>query len=128
MNLIRFKKGYNNWEITYEVELDFEYTPDLKKRITSVIFYRPDIEHRISIPWRIFRAYLDGDVKTAFANSSGLSIRVINGEIHISAPEFNLLIHRDQAIAIRNAAKNLVENVSVSVENIFRKSAMQCHS
>jgi len=32
MNVLKFKRGYKNWETTYEAELDYEYTANFEKR------------------------------------------------------------------------------------------------
>lgn len=125
MNLI-FRKGYKDWETTYEVEFDFEYTPEMKKKITDIIFYCHDLKQKISIPWQIFEEFLLGKPEGIFANSSGLKIRSVNSGIHISNGHFlNLLIHRDQIMAIKAAAKNITEDVSASVENILSEFVVQ---
>ncbi len=125
MNLI-FRKGYKDWKTTYEVEFDFEYTSDLRKTITDVIFYCPELKQKIAIPWHIFEGFLDGKTEGIFANASGLKIKPFNGEIHISNGHFlDLLIHRDQVMAIKVAAMNIIADVSISVENILSEFAAQ---
>ncbi len=125
MNLI-FRKGYKDWETTYEVEFDFEYSSDMKKRITGIILYCHDIKQRIAIPWHIFEEFLAGKTDGIFANPSGLRIKSVNGGLHISNGHFlNLLVHRDQIMAIKTAAKNITEDISTSVENILSEFAVQ---
>lgn len=126
MNVLKFKRGYKDWETTYEVELDFEYTADLEKRITSIIIYRPDIGKKVVIPWRIFELYLNGETESIFADSSGLRIRVVDNELYVTNEHnFRVVIHEDQIEAIKRAARNVVEDVSSSVENILREFSMQ---
>lgn len=126
MNVLKFKKGYKDWETTYVVELDFEYTADLEKRITSIIIYRPDIGKKVVIPWQIFELYLKGEIESTFADSSGLRIKLIDDELYVTNEhDFRVVIHGDQIEAIKRAARNVVEDVSSSVENILREFSMQ---
>jgi hypothetical protein len=124
MNVLRFTKGYNNWETTYEVELDFEYTENLEKKISSLIIYRQDLGKKAVIPWQVFENYATGQKEGSFADASGLRIGSINGKLSITQGyNFNVIMHEDQIEAIRRAAKNIVEDVSYSVENILKEYA-----
>lgn len=126
MNVLKFKKGYKDWETTYEVELDFEYTADLEKRITSIILYKPDIGKTVVIPWRIFELYINGETESTFTDLSSLNIRFIDNELYVSNEHgFQVIIHKDQIEAIKIAAKNVEEDISASVENILREFAMK---
>ncbi|MEA3255637.1 MAG: hypothetical protein U9Q22_07360 [Candidatus Altiarchaeota archaeon] len=126
MNVLKFKKGYSGYETGYEVELDFEYTADLEKRITSIILYRPDIGKKVVIPWQIFKLYLRGETETAFADSSGLRVRLRGKELYITNGQgFHVVIRGDQIEAIKRVARNVVEDVSSSVENILKEFSMQ---
>ncbi|MBN2251053.1 MAG: hypothetical protein JW724_03145 [Candidatus Altiarchaeota archaeon] len=126
MNVLRFNKGCNGWETSFEAELDYEYTLSQEKRITALILYRPDLGKKVAIPWRIFEHYARGSNGSAFADSSGLRIRLSKGRLVISnGLNFRLVIHEDQVAAIKRAARNVVEDVSYTVENIFREYSVQ---
>lgn len=125
MNVLKFKKGCKDWETTYEVELDFEYTADLEKKITSIIIYRSDIGKKVVIPWQIFKLYLKGEVESSFTDSSGLMVKLIGRELYIANEYgFRVIIHNDQLEAIKHAAKNVVEDISSSVENILKEFSL----
>lgn len=126
MNLLKFKSRYGKMEYVYEVEIDFEYTSDLEKRITSVILYRPDINRQVTVPWNILKPYLNGKIDGVFANASGLRIHAIDKGIMITdSCFFNLLIHNDHANLIKIAAKKIKENISTSVERILGEFTVQ---
>jgi hypothetical protein len=118
MNVLRFKKGYKNWEMTYEVELDYEYSASFEKKITSLILYRPDMGRRVSIPWKAFEQFSQEGSIGAFIDSTGLKIRYANGGLDVSNGP-------DQAAAIKRAARNVSQDVSCSVENILREYSGQ---
>ncbi|HDH41622.1 MAG TPA: hypothetical protein ENG12_04375 [Candidatus Altiarchaeales archaeon] len=122
MNSLIFRRGYKNWKTTYRVEINFEYTADLEKRLTDVTLHQLDINRSVTIPWSIFRSYLDGDEDGIYADASGLTIRTVDEGILVSDSRFlNILIHRDQMEAIKRAAKNVREDISESVERILRE-------
>jgi hypothetical protein len=126
MNVLRFKKGYKNWETTYEVELDYEYSASFEKKITSLILYRPDMGRRVSIPWQAFEQLSQEGSSGAFVDSTGLKIRYANGGLDVSnGQNFNVRILPDQAAAIKRAARNVSQDVSCSVENILREYSSQ---
>jgi hypothetical protein len=126
MNVLRFKKGYKNWETTYEVELDYEYTASFEKKITSLILYRPDMGRRVAIPWQAFEQFSQPGSEGAFVDSTGLKIRYANGGLDVSnGQNFNVRILSDQAAAIKRAARNVSQDVSCSVENILREYSSQ---
>jgi hypothetical protein len=126
MNVLRFKKGYKNWETTYEVELDYEYTASFEKKISSVILYRPDMGRRASIPWQAFQQFSQPGQEGAFVDSAGLKIRYANGGLDVSnGQNFSVHILPDQVAAIKRAARNISQNVSCSVENILREYSSQ---
>jgi len=121
MNSLIFRRGYKNWKTTYKVEIDFEYTADLEKRLTDVVLHQLDINHNVTIPWSIFESYLDGEENGIYADASGLTIRTVDEGILVSDSRFlNILIHKDQMEAIKRAAKNVREDISESVERILR--------
>ncbi len=122
MNVLRFKKGYKNWETTYEAELDYEYSASFEKKITSLILYRPDMGRRVSIPWQAFEQFTQPGTDGTYADSAGLKIRYADGRLDVSnGQNFLVRIHADQVAAIKRAAKNISQNVSCSVENILRE-------
>ena len=124
MNVLKFKKGCKEWETSYEVELDYEYSEDLEKEITSVILYRQDLGKKAVIPWGIFKKFTCGSNEGTFIDSSGLRIGFIKGKLSVSQGySFNIIIHEDQIDAINRAAKNIVEDISYSVENILKEYA-----
>ena len=124
MNVLKFDKGFK--DASYEVELDFEYTADLEKKITSIIIYRPDIGRKVVIPWQIFRLYLRGDNETSFADSSGMRVMLVDKGLYITDRlGFRILICMEHIEAIKHAARNVVEDVSSSVENILKEFSMQ---
>ncbi len=122
MNILRFKQGFKNWKTSYDVEFEFGYDSNLRKRINSVIFYLPKAGRKLTVPWKIFRGYVHSELEPSYVDSTGLCIeRVVNG-LHISDSKFfNLVIQRDQLEAIGVAARKGLENVSVSVENILKE-------
>jgi len=123
MNVLKFRRGYKNWDMSYNVELDFEYTADLKKRITHIILHQLSPPRSVRIPWIIFQPYLNGK-EGVYIDSSGLKIRAINGEIHISDSGFlKIKIHEDQRNAIKLAEKRVRRDISSSVENILKRFA-----
>ena len=120
MNVLRFKKGYKNWETTYEAELDYEYSASFEKKITSLILYRQDMGRRVSIPWHAFEQFTQPGTNGTYADSSGLKVRYAEGGLDVSnGLNFLVRIHADQVAAIKRAAKNISQNVSSSVENIL---------
>jgi len=121
MNILRFRKGFKNWRTTYNVEFDFGYDADLRKKINCVIFHLPKAGRKLAVPWRIFKGYLYNDSEGTYADSSGLCIRKVVNDLHISDSRFfSLIVQKDQLDAIKIAARRMLENVSVSVENILR--------
>ncbi len=126
MNVLRFKKGYKDWETTYDVELDYEYDERLEKKMSSLIICRQDLGKKAVVPWQVFENYATGHMEGTFADASGLRIGRVNGKLSITQGyNFNVVIHQDQIEAIRRAAKNLVEDVSSSVENILKEYALR---
>jgi hypothetical protein len=122
MNVLRFKKGYKNWETTYEAELDYEYSASFEKKITSLILYRPDMGRRVSIPWKAFEQFTQPGTGGAYADSTGLKVRYADGGLEVSnGQNFSVKIQPDQAAAIKRAARNISQDVSCSVENILRE-------
>lgn len=124
MNVLRFKKGCKNWDTTYEAELDYEYTAEQEKRITSLILFRPDTGKKAVIPWSVFEMCSQG--QSGYTDETGLCVKsTCNGLFVSCGYAFNILIHTDQVAAIKRAAKNLAGNLSFSVENILREYSMQ---
>jgi len=122
MNSLIFRRGYKDWKTTYKVEINFEYTADLEKRLTDVTLHQLDINRSVTIPWSIFKSYLDGREDSIYADASGLTIRTVDEGVLVSDSRFlNILIHRDQMEAIKRAAKNVKEDISESVERILRE-------
>ena len=122
MNVLRFRRGIKDWKTTYEVNIDFEYTADLEKRLTRITFYRPDLNRSITLPWSIFEPYLNGNEKTTYVDKSGIVIRVIDEGLFISdSRAFSIVVQRDQMTAIRIAANRIKEDISKSVERILRE-------
>jgi hypothetical protein len=120
MNVLKFKKGCKNWETTYEAELDFEYTHEQRKRISSLIIHRPDTGRKVAIPWQIFESYANHSNAGVFADQTGLKLGLANDGLEVSCGQsFNVVIHEDQIAAIMRAARNVTEDVSYSVESIL---------
>ena len=123
MNVLKFKKGAKSWDTTYEAELDYEYTSEQEKKITSLILYRPDTGKRAVIPWNVFE--MCSQSQSGYIDETGLCVKSTTGGLCISCGyAFNILIHQDQVAAIKRAARNLSENVSYSVENILKEYSM----
>ncbi len=121
MNLLKFRQGYKEWEISYNVELDFEYTADLEKKITHIVLHQLSPKRSVRIPWGIFQPYLCGK-EGVYVDASGLRIKSAAGKIEVSDSRFlNIKIHEDQRKAIMVAEKRAVENISTSVENILTR-------
>jgi hypothetical protein len=125
MNVLRFKKGYKNWDATYEAELDYEYTTQSIKKITTLIVRKPDTGKSFAIPWNVVEEYLQGHRDSSFVDEAGNKLKYVQGMFQITGSNFNLIIHPDQIASIRIAAKNIVKGVSHSVENIFREHSTQ---
>jgi hypothetical protein len=122
MNSLIFRRGYKDWKTTYKVEIGFEYTADLEKRLTDVTLYLPDVNRSVRINWDIFKSYLNGREDGVYADASGLTIRRVDEGMLISDSRFlKVLVHRDQMDAINRAAKNVREDISESVERILRE-------
>jgi hypothetical protein len=123
MNSLIFRRGFKQWKTTYQVEIGFEYTADLEKRLTEVMLSQMDINRSVTIPWDIFQSYLDGGEESVYADASGLVIRTVDDGILVSDSRFlNILVHKDQAEAIKRAAKNVREDISESVDRILKES------
>jgi len=124
MDVIKFKRGIKNWDTSYNVEIDFEYTADLEKRITEVVFYQPHTNLRVRVPWRVLKGYLDGTTSNVYVDSSGLKLEMVGNDLHISDSRFfHITVHEDQRRAIKIAARNVKERISSSVERILREFA-----
>ncbi len=121
MNSLIFRRGYKDWKTTYKIEIGFEYTADLEKKLTDVILSQVNINQSVRIPWSIFRSYLEDREDGIYADASGLTIRAGDEGLLVSDSRFlNILIHRDQMEAIKRAARNVKEDISESVERILR--------
>ena len=126
MNVLRFKKGYNGWQTTYEAELDFEYTSLVEKKVTALILKRLETGSQAVIPWQVFEEYTKGEGSGIYVDQTGLKMRYINGQLQVSwNGSFNIVIHADQIDAIKKVAKRISENISCSVENILREYSSQ---
>lgn len=125
MRVLRFKKGYKNWDTTFEAELDYEFTTQNIKKVSTLIIKKPETGKRISIPWNIVEEYIRGERNEPFIDETGTKIKYLNGTFQITGNNFNLIIHPDQVKAIRLAAANMVRDISYSVENILREYSMQ---
>lgn len=121
MNSLIFRKGFKDWRTTYKVEIGFEYTADLEKKLTNVTLHQIDNNRSVSIPWKILETFLNGGREGIYADAFGLVIRPSGDGILISDSRFlNIHIHEDQMRAIKRAAKNVEEDISESVERILR--------
>jgi len=124
MNVIRFKRGVKHWECTYEVKIDYEYTADLGKKISDIIFYQPQTNLRVRVPWKILKNYLNGDLSTTYVDESGLKLEMDGKDLRISDSRlFHIKVHEDQRKCIHIAAIKVKEDISSSVERILRESA-----
>jgi hypothetical protein len=122
MNSLIFRRGYKQWKTTYRIEIGFEYTADLEKKLTEVMLSQRDINRSVTVPWNIFKSYLDGGEDGVYADASGLIIKTVDDGILVSDSRFlNILVHKDQMEAIKRAAKNVREDVSESVERILKE-------
>ncbi|MBN2014894.1 MAG: hypothetical protein JW778_06915 [Candidatus Altiarchaeota archaeon] len=121
MNSLIFRKGFKDWKTTYRVEIGFEYTADLEKKLTNVILHQIDNNRTVSIPWSVLETFLNGGREGIYADAYGLVIRPIDDGILVSDSRFlKIIIHGDQVEAIKRAAKNVEEDISESVERILR--------
>ena len=124
MQVLRFKRGVKHWECTYNVEIDFEYTADLEKKIVEVVFHQPHTNLRLRVPWSILKDYLYGVSTRPYVESSGLRLQYVGNDLHVSDSRFfDVIVHEDQRHAITRAAKNVKENISSSVERILKEFA-----
>ncbi len=125
MNSLIFRKGFKDWNTTYKVEIGFEYTADLEKKLTEVVIHHMDSNRSLTIPWCVFQPYLfDGD-KTAYADASGLTIRPVSDGLLVSDSRMLCIhVHGDQLDAIRRTAGNVREEISSSVERILREFSL----
>lgn len=122
LNSLIFRKGFKDWGTTYKVEIGFEYTADLEKRLTEVTLHNLDTNRSLAVPWTIFSTYLSGGEPAIYADSAGLTLRPIEDGILVSDSKMLCIhIHQDQMDAIRRAASNLKEDISSSVERILRE-------
>jgi len=126
MNVLRFKKGCKKWDTTYEAELDFEYTASQEKKVTALILHIQDLGKRVNIPWDVFELYAEGATVTPYTDASNVKLMHSEGRLYISnGGNLNIVIHEDQIAAIKRAARNIVGDVSYSVENIFRQYSIK---
>ena len=125
MRILRFKKGYKNWDTTYEAELDYEYTTQSLKKITTLTVRKPELGRSVEIPWNLVESYIQGERDTPFIDETGIMIKYVQGMFQITGNNFSLVIQPDQVAAIRIAANNVVRGVSYSVENILREYSLQ---
>lgn len=125
MKVLRFKKGYKNWDTNFEAELDYEFTAQSVKKVSTLIIKRPELGKRVSIPWNLVEEYVRGERDAPFIDETGTKIKYSDGRLQITGNNFNLIIHPDQVTAIRVAAVNMVRDVSYSVENILREHSTQ---
>lgn len=117
-----FRKGFKEWSTTYKVEIGFEYTADLEKKLTDVTLHNLDTNRSLTVPWGIFSTYLVGGGNTIYADSAGLTIRPAEDGILVSDSKMLCIhVHRDQMDAIRRTASNLKEDISQSVERILKE-------
>ncbi len=124
MHVIKFKRGVKHWESTYNVEIDFEYTADLEKKLSDVIFHQPHTNLRVRIPWSILKDYLYGISTRPYVEPSGVKLEMVGNDLHISDSRFfHVIVHEDQRKAITVAARNVKENISSSVERILKEFA-----
>jgi len=126
MNILRFREGFKNWRTTYNVEFDFGYDANLRKKINCVVFHLPKAGRKLAVPWKILKCYLYNESECSYADPSGLCIERVVNDLYISDSKFfNLIVQKDQLDAIKIAARRMLENVSVSVENILREFTAQ---
>lgn len=119
MKRLKFRKGSRRENI-YDVDIDFEYTADLEKRVTKAVFHQPKTKFKAKVPWEVLEKYLTGREIRAYADSSGLKIQFNDGNLHITNPPFlHLVVTEKQQQAILSAAYQLKENISSSVERIL---------
>jgi len=122
MSVLKFKKGVKDWDQTYEVDIKSEYTSDLEKRITDIVFCIPKNNKRIRIPWNIFESYLSGSLEATYADAEGISIHAAAGELLLTDGKgLELVIRKDQLNAIRTAASKTMRTLSPSVKRIHRE-------
>jgi hypothetical protein len=117
-----FRKGFKEWSTTYKVDIGFEYTADLEKKLTEVTLHHLDTKRSLTVPWSIFSTYLAGGDNAIYADSAGLTIRPAEDGILVSDSRMLCIhIHGDQMDAIKRAASNLKEDISQSVERILKE-------
>ena len=121
MNSLVFKKGFKNWTKSYKVEINFEYTADLEKKLTDLKLEMIDCGRSICVPWTIFKVYMRGGCEHSYADPSGLKIVPVDDGVVVSDSRFfDLQIHGDQMEAIKKVANNVSEDISDSIEKILR--------
>lgn len=122
MSSLIFRKGFKEWGTTYKVDIGFEYTADLEKKLTEVTLHHLDTNRSLTVPWSIFSTYLAGGDNSIYADSAGLTIRPAEDGILVSDSRMLCIhIHGDQMDAIKRAASNLKEDISHSVERILKE-------
>jgi len=122
MDILRFKEGFKDWKTSYDVEFEFGYDSDLRKKISFIVFYLPKAGKKLAVPWKIFRDYIHNVSELSYADSTGLCMkRAVNGLYISDSKFFSLVVQKDQLKAIGIAARRTLENVSVSVENILKE-------
>ncbi len=117
-DVLRFKKGYKNWNVSFNVKINYEYTSELQKELTTVEITNNSLLNKISIPWYILKPFLMGQ-KTPYMDSSGLEINVGGPLIIIrNGLGFEIEIQEDQANSILIACERLQDDISPVIQKL----------
>lgn len=126
VNSLIFRKGFKDWDTTYRVDIGFEYTADLEKKITDLLFSNLETGGCLKIPWSILQPYIQKKEKIPYVDSSGLKVTPVeNGLLISDSRMFSLCIREDQMEAIEKAVNNVKEEISASVERILHEFMAQ---
>lgn len=117
-DILKFKKGFKDWNTTFTVKINCEYTSELEKVITTIEFYLPEKLKSVIIPWRAFEPFLRGQT-TPYADGTGLDISAKGGSIDVrDGKGFMIEIREDQVNSILIACSRLQEEISPSVQKL----------
>lgn len=119
MNSLKFKRGFKDWDQTYEVKIVPEYTADLEKIITSVEFYDPAKGLKAQIPWNAIEPFLIGRTSVPYFDEKGLNVRVDGTSIIISNSRgLKIKVKEDQAKSIYLTANRMLDDITDAVRKL----------
>ncbi|HDN83262.1 MAG TPA: hypothetical protein ENG50_02735, partial [Candidatus Altiarchaeales archaeon] len=109
--LLKFEKTFTR--DAFNVIIDYEYTLELEKKITSLLFYVPKTGKCLRVDWKVIEPYLRGKERSLYIREDGLSIKVIANKLVISDSRFTkIIIYPNEMELILRAVEDIKRSVS----------------